>query len=54
MGLIEALRERKKLNKSLLVFPTLPHPTRPDYGKGNSPDGHMLELCKEIAFRTHF
>jgi integrase/recombinase XerD len=52
MALVAALRERKKKSKSLLVFPTLPHPTRPDYGKGNSPDGHMLELCKEIAFRA--
>jgi integrase len=52
MGLIDALRARKKSSKSLLVFPTLPHPTRPDYGKGNSPDGHMLELCKEIALRA--
>jgi integrase/recombinase XerD len=52
MGLIEALRERKKSSKSLLVFPTLPHPTRPDYGKGDNPDGHLLEMCKEIAFRA--
>jgi integrase/recombinase XerD len=52
MALIEALRERKKLSKSLLVFPTLPHPTRPDYGTGNKPDGRLLELCKEIAFRA--
>jgi integrase len=52
MALIAALRERKRTSKSHLVFPTLPHPTRPEYGKGNSPDGHMLELCKEIALRA--
>ena len=52
MSLIAALRDRKKSSKSLLVFPTLPHPTRPDYGKGNNPDGHFLELCKEIALRA--
>jgi integrase/recombinase XerD len=52
MSLIDALRDRKKSSRSLLVFPTVPHPTRPDYGKGNNPDGHMLELCKEIAFRA--
>ncbi len=52
MTLIEVLRERKKSNKSILVFPTLPHPTRPEYGKGDNPHGHLLELCKEIAFRA--
>jgi integrase/recombinase XerD len=52
MSLIAALRGRKKTSNSILVFPTVPHPTRPDYGKGNNPDGHMLELCKEIAFRA--
>jgi len=52
MALIAALRERKKRSSSLLVFPTLAHHTRPDYGKGNNPDGHFLELCKEIAFRA--
>jgi integrase len=52
MGLIAALRERKKTSTSLLVFPTAPHPTRPDYGKGNNPDSHFLESCKEIALRA--
>jgi integrase/recombinase XerD len=52
MALIAALRERKSNSGSLLVFPTDPHPTRPDYGKGNKPHGHLLELCKEIAFRA--
>ena len=52
MALIAALRERKKATDSLLVFPTLPHPTRPEYGKGNNPHGHLLELCKETALRA--
>lgn len=52
MSLVAVLRDRKKTSKSLLVFPTPPHPTRPDYGKGNNPDGHFLELCKEIALRA--
>ncbi len=52
MALIEALRVRKKTSKSLLVFPTMPHPTRPDYGKGDKPDGRLLDQCKEIAFRA--
>jgi integrase/recombinase XerD len=52
MALIATLRERKEGSRSLLVFPTSPHPTRPDYGKGNKPDGHLLELAKEIAFRA--
>ena len=52
MSLIAALRERKKTSNSLLVFPTLPHPTRPDYGAGNKPDGRLLILCKEIALRA--
>jgi integrase/recombinase XerD len=52
MALIEALRARKKLSKSLLVFPTLPHPTRPEVGKGDNPNGHLLELCKEVALRA--
>lgn len=52
MSLIETLRERKKKSPSLLVFPTLPHPTRPNSGPGNSPDGHLLELCKQIAYRA--
>ncbi len=52
MSLIDTLRKRKRTSSSLLFFPTLPHPTRPEYGQGDSPDGHLLELCKEIAFRA--
>lgn len=52
LGLIEALREyRKTTKKGALVFPTKPHPKRPNYG-GDAPDAHHLELCKEIAFRA--
>jgi len=50
-SVIGTLTSRKKRSKSLLVFPTPSHPTRPDYG-GDDLDGHMLELCKEIAFRA--
>jgi len=52
MSLIAVLRDRKKTSNSQLVFPTLPHPTRPNYGKGDGPNTHMLELCKEIALRA--
>ncbi len=50
-SVIASLAARQKKSKSFLVFPAPPHPTRPHYG-GNEPDGHMLELCKEIAFRA--
>jgi site-specific recombinase XerD len=50
-SVISSLAARRKKSKSLLLFPAPKHPTRPDYG-GNHPDGHMLELCKEIAFRA--
>jgi integrase/recombinase XerD len=50
--LMRALAVRqKKHGASALVFPTRPHPTRPNYG-GDSPDEHHLELCKEIAWRA--
>jgi integrase/recombinase XerD len=52
MSLIAVLRDRKKTSNSQLVFPTLPHPTRPDYGAGDKPDGRLLIMCKEIAFRA--
>ena len=52
MSLIAALRARKQTSNSVLVFPTLPHPTRPDYGAGDKPDGRLLILCKEIALRA--
>jgi site-specific recombinase XerD len=50
-SVVASLAARQKKSRSLLVSPTPPHPTRPRYG-GNDPDGHMLELCKEIAFRA--
>lgn len=49
--LIQALKARQKSSKGPLVFPTAPHPLRPDYG-GNAPDEHHLELGKEIAYRA--
>ena len=49
--LITSLAARQKKSKSLLLFPTPSHPTRPRYG-GNEPDKHMLELRKRIARRA--
>lgn len=49
--LIDALRAYRRLNPtSLLVFPTIPHPSRGF--KGGKSDGGILERCKEIAFRA--
>ena len=42
--LIYALKERRKASTSPLVFPTAPHPLRPDYG-GNAPDEHHLDCA---------
>jgi integrase len=50
-ALIAHLRERKKASSSLLVFPSLPHPTKKEC-KGDRPENHMLEMCKEVAFRA--
>lgn len=50
--LIRSLAARKKTHgETTLVFPTPPHPKRPDYG-GERPDAHHLELCKQIAWRA--
>lgn len=49
--LIAELKARKKTSEGPLVFPTPPHPTRPNYG-GDAEDAHHLELCKEIAHRA--
>ena len=51
LALIQALTKRHKTSKSLLVFPTRPHHSKRKC-KGDKPDNHMLELCKEIAFRA--
>jgi integrase len=49
---MRSLKERhKKRSESTLVFPTPPHPKRPDYG-GDKPDAHALEACKKIAYRA--
>ena len=50
-SVVASLAARQKKSRSLLVFPTPPHPTRPRYG-GSDLDGHMLEHCKKIAFRA--
>jgi integrase len=49
--LVDALKRRKMQSKTQLVFPSQPHPTRPEYG-GKEEDAHMLELCKRIAHRA--
>jgi len=49
-SLLDSLKERQKGSENLLVFPSAPHPTRKSYGGGL--DGHMLEKCKEVAFRA--
>ena len=49
-SLLDKLKKRQKGSQSLLVFPSAPHPTRKSYGGGI--DSHMLETCKEIAFRA--
>lgn len=45
-----AARHRRH-GQTMLVFPSAPHPTRPNYG-GELPDAHHLELCKQIAWRA--
>jgi hypothetical protein len=50
MALIAMLPAGKERSTSLLLFPTSPFHSQPDCGKGNNPDGHFLEHCKEIAF----
>lgn len=47
-----ALKAEEKGSTSKLVFPPDAHPTRPDYGSKDTPDAHLLDLCKEIAFRA--
>jgi integrase len=49
--LVAHLRERKKASSSLLVFPSPPHPTKKEC-KGDRPENHMLEMCKEVALRA--
>lgn len=44
-------RQAKLGKEGALVFPTAPHPKRPNYG-GDQPDAHHLELCKEIALKA--
>jgi integrase/recombinase XerD len=50
-SLMSTLKKHIKAIQTKLVFPTRPHPKRPEYG-GDAPDAHHLELCKEIAFRA--
>jgi integrase len=48
---IAELKEWRKKSKGALVFPTPPHPKRPNYG-GDQPNAHLLELCKEVGLRA--
>ncbi|HEY1578373.1 MAG TPA: site-specific integrase [Terracidiphilus sp.] len=50
-ALLATLKARQRKSKSLLVFPTSRHPKRSNYG-GEGVDAHLLEHCKEIAFRA--
>lgn len=45
------LKEWRKKSRGALVFPTPPHPKRPNYG-GGQPDAHLLEMCKRVALRA--
>lgn len=51
-ALLASMKKRRRSNPgTLLVFPTPPHPKRPNYG-GDKPDAHALEVCKNIAHRA--
>ncbi|HKR27773.1 MAG TPA: site-specific integrase [Acidobacteriaceae bacterium] len=50
-ALIEDLKKHMKKQSGALLFPTPPHPRRPNYG-GSRVDAHHLELCKQIAHRA--
>jgi integrase/recombinase XerD len=50
-SLMAELVAHMKKSKRSLVFPSKPHPKRPNYG-GDKPDAHHLELCKTIAHRA--
>jgi integrase len=51
-SLVRLLESRNESQQyGALVFPTAPHPKRPQYG-GDKPDAHHLELCKQIAWRA--
>ena len=49
-SLLDNLKMRQKISQSLFVFPSAPHPTRKSYGGGI--DKHLLDTCKEVAFRA--
>ena len=49
--LMSALRAHMKNTDGPLLFPTLAHPKRKNYG-GGAEDAHHLELCKKIAHRA--
>lgn len=49
--LMERLRVWQQTSGGSLMFPSLPHPKRPNYG-GGGVDYHMLETCKRVAHRA--
>lgn len=49
-ALIASLKERMKGSTSKLIFPSPPHPTKKK-NTGDKPDNHLLDLCKQVAFR---
>jgi integrase/recombinase XerD len=51
-SLHKVLKAEEKASTSKLVFPPDAHPTRPNYGGKDTPNAHLLILCKEIAFRA--
>lgn len=50
--LIDRLKARRKTAASQLVFPTEAHHSKKDH-KGGKPNGKLLEMCKDIAFRAN-
>jgi integrase/recombinase XerD len=49
-SLYKMLNVQVEKSTTRFLFPSLAHPTRPGYGGGE--DSHLLETCKEIAFKA--
>lgn len=50
-SLIALLKAHRNTSSSALVFPTPPHPRRPNYG-GDRENAHHLEMLKTIAYNA--
>lgn len=50
--LIDRLKARRKTFTSQLVFPTEAHHSKKDH-KGGKPNGKLLKMCKDVAFRAN-